>query len=94
MALTYDYKFFQYLIEILVQLDGDARITQFIVEYLINQASRDARISQYIIETTDEVENRDARITQFIIEVAYRNRAAPITTYDYLDEASYADFTW
>lgn len=94
MALTFDFKFFQYLVEILVQLDGDARISQFIVEYLINQSSRDARITQHIIETGDEVEHRDARITQFIIEVAMRNTPVVITSFDYLDEAAYEDFTW
>lgn len=91
MPLNFDFKLFQYLVEILVQLDGNARVSQFVVEYLIDQASRDARISQHIIETGDEVEHRDARISQFIIEVAFKNVNISL---DYLDEAAAQDFTW
>lgn len=91
-----NWKVYQYLAEVLVETDGNVRLSQDICEVVIDrdQAGMHARLSQTIIEYIKDIVDRNARLTQVIIEVAYKNPRDSGNPGDYLDEAAGADFAW
>lgn len=88
--MAHEWKVYQYLVEVLLETDGNARATQVIVEYVEDQSTRTARVTQAIIEYVEDWSTRFARVTQVIIEVAEKN----VIPRGYLDEASAGNFTY
>lgn len=93
--MAHDWKVYQYVAEILIEPDGNARATQFAIEYINDEDTRFVRATQAIIEYVNDQSTRFVRATQFIIEVAMGNHPTPGgNPGDYLDEASAGDFSW
>ena len=92
---SHDWKVYQYTAEILIEPDGNARSTQFSLEYVNDESTRFVRATQAIIEYVNDQSTRFVRATQFLIYFATGNH--PViggNPGDYLDEASAGDFSW
>jgi len=89
-----DWKVTQYLAEVLIETDGNVRVTQIDLEYVFTGDVRNVRLTQAIIEYVNNITTRFVRLSQVIIEVAMKDPVTPGDSDDYLDEFSENDFTW
>ena len=89
--MAHDWKVNQYVIEVLLESDGFARVSDLKIEYVEDQEDRLARITQCFIEYIQDQEDRFARVSQIFIEVI---EEIETSTSGYVDEASAGDFAW